>query len=50
MPGVLLHPQPCVQSEEAHKLTSPQVKPKQRHSLRDGVNGCFALFPVSLTF
>jgi hypothetical protein len=25
-------------------------KPKHRHSLRDGVNGCFALSPVSMTF
>ena len=39
MPGVWLHPQPCVRMEEAHKLKSLQAKPKHRHSLRDGVNG-----------
>jgi len=49
MPGVVLHPQPCVRMEEAHKLKSLQAKPNKRHSLRDGVNGCFALFPVSVT-
>ena len=36
MPGVVLHPQPCVRMEKAHKLKSPQVKPKHRHSLREG--------------
>jgi len=49
MPGVQLHPQPCVRMEEAHKLKSLQVKPKHRHFLRNGVNGCFVLSPVSVT-
>ena len=45
MPGVLLHPQPCVRSEEAHKLESLQVKPNKRHSLRDGVNAYIRALP-----
>jgi len=45
MPGVVLHPQPCVRMEKAHKLKSPQVKPKHRHSLRDGLTAYSALSP-----
>jgi len=45
MPGVMLHPQPCVRSKEAHKLKSLQVKPNKRHSLRDGFNAYFRALP-----
>jgi hypothetical protein len=49
MPGVVLHPQPCVHCESAHK-SSPQVSRNKRHSLRDGLRLMFVLSPVSMTF
>ena len=45
MPGVVLHPQPCVRIEEAHKLKSLQVSRNKRHSLRDGVNAYLRALP-----
>jgi len=33
----LLDPQPCVRLGRAHKLKSPQVQPKHRHSLHAGL-------------
>ena len=44
MPGVLLHPQPCVRSEEAHKQVTTG-EPNKRHSLRDGVNAYIRALP-----
>jgi len=49
MPGVELHPQPCVRMEEAHKQRHYRYSRNPRHSLRDGVNGCFVISPVSVT-
>jgi hypothetical protein len=43
MPGAQPHPQPRVQSVESTRVSSPQVGRNARHSLRNGVNGCFVL-------
>src|SRR5262245_51970674 len=44
MPGVSLHPQPRVQQGK-HTSKLPQVKPKHRHSLRDGFNAYVRALP-----
>ena len=44
MPGVLLHPQPCVRMKK-HTSKSLQAKPNKRHSLRDGVNAYIRALP-----
>ena len=49
MPGVELHPQPGVQLRKAHQHSHYRRSRNKRHSPHDGVNGCFALFPVSVT-
>jgi hypothetical protein len=44
MPGVELHPQPRGQKGvEGPQAKSPQEQAEHRHSLRNGVNGCFVL-------
>src|ERR1700753_1569698 len=46
MPGVELHPQPRGQKRVGGpQAKSPQEQAEHRHSLRNGVNGCFALSP-----
>jgi hypothetical protein len=50
MPGVVLHPQPCVQNWKTHKQSHYRSSRNIDNSLRNGVNGCFALSPVSMTF
>jgi hypothetical protein len=50
MPGVQAAPAALCANKESTQAKSLQAKPNRRHSLHDGVNGCFALFPVSMTF
>ena len=47
MPGVQLHPQPCVQEKKHTSFKSPQVAETFRHSLHDGFTTYSALSPVN---
>jgi hypothetical protein len=48
MPSALAGTRSPVCSEES-TLVVTAGQPRHRHSLRDGVNGCFVLSPVSVT-